>query len=199
MGSPLGHEDFFDQFEIKPDDPAFWNAMISGYGMNGEYESAVEIFDLMQEEKVKPNSASFVAVLSACSHAGQVDKALQVFTMMDDVFGLKPKPEHFGCMVDLLGRSGKLDEARELIRELPEPTVSVFHSLLGASWCHLNSDLGEEMAMKLLEMEPENPTPSVILSNIYAGLGRWEDVERIRQMINDRPLTKLSGISAGVT
>ncbi|KAL9421284.1 hypothetical protein AB3S75_038783 [Citrus x aurantiifolia] len=198
-GQPSWAQRFFDQFEIKPDDPAFWNAMISGYGRNGEYESAVEIFDLMQQEKVKPNSASFVAVLSACGHAGHVDKALQIFTMMDDDFGLKPKQEHFGCMVDLLGRSGRLDEARELIRELPEPTVSVYHSLLGACWCHLNSDLGEEMAMKLQEMEPENPTPFVILSNIYAGLGRWEDVGRIRQMINDRQLTKLPGISAGIT
>lgn len=198
-GQPSWARRIFNQFEIKPHDPAFWNAMISGYGRNGEYESAVEIFDIMQEEKVKPNSASFVGILSACSHAGQVDKGLQVFRMMNDDYGLKPTPEHFGCVIDLLSRSGRLHKARQLIQELAEPSVSVFYSLLGACMCHLNSDLGEEMAMKLSELDLENPTPFVILSNIYAGLGRWDDVERIRHMVNGRGLRKLPGSSTGVT
>ncbi|KAJ0095322.1 hypothetical protein Patl1_15843 [Pistacia atlantica] len=90
-GFPSAARRVFDQIKIKPDDPAFWNAMVSGYGRNGEFESAVEIFDLMQEEKVKPNSATFVSILSACSHTGQVEKGLQVFRMMSDDYGIKPK------------------------------------------------------------------------------------------------------------
>lgn len=184
----------FDQFDAK-DDPAFWNAMIGGYGRNGDYESAFEIFDKMLEEMVRPNSATFVSVLSACSHTGQVDRGLHVFRMMRRESGLEPKPEHFGCMVDLLGRSGRLSEAQDLVQELAEPPASVFASLLGACRCYLDSSLGEEMAMKLLDIEPENPAPLVVLSNIYAGLGRWKEVERIRGMITDKELDRLSGFS----
>ncbi|MED6147052.1 hypothetical protein PIB30_040337 [Stylosanthes scabra] len=185
----------FDQFDPKPKDPAFWNAMIGGYGRNGDYESAFEIFDRMLEEKVEPNSSTFVSVLSSCSHTGQVDRGLQVFKMMKRQYGLLPKPEHFGCMVDLLGRSGRLDEARELVQELVEPPASVYASLLGACKSYLDSNLGEEMAMKLLDIEPENPAPLVILSNIYAALGRWHEVERIRGIITNKGLDKLSGFS----
>ena len=185
----------FDQFDTKPDDPAFWNAMIGGYGRNGDYESAFEIFDEMLAEMVQPNSATFVCVLSACSHTAQVDRGLQIFRMMKREYDLIPKPEHFGCMVDLLGRSGRLDEARNLVQELVEPPASVYASLLGACRCYLNCNLGEEMAVKLLDIEPENPAPLVELSNIYAGLGRWGEVERIRGMINNKGLDKLSGFS----
>ncbi|GLU17128.1 hypothetical protein SLE2022_335220 [Rubroshorea leprosula] len=186
----------FDQFEIKPEDPAFWNAMISGYGKNGEYESAFEIFNLMQDEKVNPISATFTSVLSMCSHTGQVDRGWQVFQMIGKDHNSSPTPEQFGCMIDLLSRSGRLYEARELIQEMPDPPSSVFSSLLGACRSDLNSELGEEMAVKLSELEPENPSPLVILSNIYAGLERWRDVERIRQMISDRGLKKLPGLSS---
>ncbi|KAK8317043.1 hypothetical protein V6Z11_A13G080900 [Gossypium hirsutum] len=186
----------FDQFESKPDDPAFWNAMISGYGRNGENGSAFEIFDLMREEKVKPNSATFIGVLSSCSHTGQVDRGLQVFRMMNKVCNLSPNLEHFGCIVDLLGRCGKLEEAKDLIQELPDPPAAIFASLLGACKCHLNYELGEEIAIKLSELRPENPEPFVILSSIYTAVGRWGDVERIRLMIDDRGLRKFPGFSS---
>ncbi|PNY10077.1 pentatricopeptide repeat-containing protein [Trifolium pratense] len=184
----------FDQFEAKPADPAFWNAMIGGYGRNGDYESAFEIYDEMLAEMVQPNGVTFVSVLSACSHSGQVERGLHVFKMIRE-YGLDPKPEHFGCVVDLLGRSGRLGEARDLVHELAEPPASVFDSLLGACRCYLDSNLGEEMAMKLLDMEPENPAPLVVLSNIYAALGRWREVERIRGLITDKGLDKLSAVS----
>ncbi|WCJ32484.1 Pentatricopeptide repeat (PPR) superfamily protein [Euphorbia peplus] len=182
----------FDQFEIKPKDPALWNALISGYGRNGENEAVFEIFYKMLEEKVQPNSATFTGVLSMCSHTGQVDKGWETLRIMLK-YGQKPMAEHFGCLVDILGRSGRLDEARRLIAEMPEHPPSIFASLLGACGQHFNSELAEEMAMKLSELEPEDPAPFVILSNIYAGLGRWGDAERIRQQINDRGLKKLPG------
>lgn len=186
----------FDQFEIKPSDPAVWNALISGYGRNGENESAFEIFNQMLEERVQPNSSTFNSILSVCSHTGLVDKGWQVFKMMNRDCGLNPTPEHFSCMVDLLGRSGQLEEARELIKEIPQPSASVYASLLGASRHHLNFELGEEMAKKLSVLEPENPAPLVILSNMYAEQGRWSDVERIREMIDKRGLKKLPGYSS---
>lgn len=185
----------FDQFDRKTADPAFWNTMISGCGRNGENETALKIFDQMLEAKVQPNGATFVSVLSVCSHTGQIEKGWELFRMMTKDYGLKPKPEHVGCMVDLLGRSGELDEARELIQELPQPSASVFASLLGACKFHLNSEVGEEMAIKLSELEPENPTPFVILSNIYAAFGRWRDVERIRGIMGDKGLKKHPGFS----
>lgn len=115
--------------------------------------------------------------------------------MMIREYGLQPKPEHFGCIVDLLGRFGQLGEAKGLVQELAEPPASVLASLLGACRSYLDSNLGEEMAMRLLDIEPENPTPLVVLSNIYAGLGRWKEVERVRGMITDKGLDKLCGLS----
>ncbi|KAK9935197.1 hypothetical protein M0R45_022308 [Rubus argutus] len=185
----------FDWFHVKPDDPPFWNATISGYGRNGENESAFRIFDQMLEEKVQPNAATFISLLSMCSHSGLVDKGWRIFRMMDRDFGMKPNPKHYGCMVDLLGRSGRLDEARELTQELSEPSGSVFASLLSACECHLNLQLGKDMAIKLSELEPENPTPFLILSKIYAGLGRWKDAEIIRGMMDNQKSRKLPGFS----
>ncbi|KAA8529456.1 hypothetical protein F0562_033745 [Nyssa sinensis] len=194
-GQPSWACRIFNQFQIKSNDPAIWNAMISGYGRNGENESAFRIFDQMLEEKVYPNSATFNCLLSVCSHTGQVDKGWQVFRMMNIEYGLSPGPEHFNCMVDLLGRSGRLYEALELLQAIDEPSPSVFASLLGACKYHSDSKLAEEMAEKLSELEPENPTPFVILSNIYAGQGRWKDAERVRRMMNDGGLKKLPGLS----
>lgn len=182
----------FHQFDVKPKDPAIWNALISGYGRNGENEAVFELFEKMLEEKVEPNSATFTGVLSVCSHTGQVEKAWEILGIIMK-YGQKPMAEHYGCLVDILGRYGWLDEARRLITEMPEHPPSVFASLLGACGQHLNSELAEETAMKLAELEPEDPAPFVILSNIYAGLGRWKDAERIRQIINDRGLRKLPG------
>ncbi|KAI4328398.1 hypothetical protein L6164_020755 [Bauhinia variegata] len=185
----------FDQFDIKPDDPVIWNAVICGYGRNGDYESVFEIFDKMRAEMIQPNTATFVSVLSACSHTGQVDTGLKVFTMIRRDYGWQPKPQHFGCIIDLLGRSGRLGEARDLVQELVEPSPAIYASLLSACSSYLDSDLGEEIAMKLLDLEPENPAPLVILSNIYSGLGRWRDAERIRGTIERKRLNKLRGFS----
>ncbi|GAV80515.1 PPR domain-containing protein/PPR_2 domain-containing protein, partial [Cephalotus follicularis] len=186
----------FDHFETKPDDPAFWNAMIYGYGRNGDSESAFEIFFHMKERNVEPNSVTFIGILSVCSRTGQVDEGWEAFKSMSEDYCLEPNSEHFGCMIDLLGRFGRLNEARELIQAMTDPPASVYSSLLGACRSHLDPELGEEIAIKLSNLEPQNPTPFVILSNIYAGLERWSDVERIRQKIDNIGLTKLSGFSS---
>lgn len=194
-GQPPWARRVFDSFHVKPDDAAFWNAMITGYGRNGENEYAFPIFDQMLEEKVQPNAATFISLLSMCSHSGLVDKGWQIFRMMDRDFGIKPDPKHYGCMIDLLGRSGRFDEALELTQELSEPSASVFASLLGACECHSNVDLGTQMAIKLSELEPENPIPFLILSKIFAGLGRWKDAEISRKMMDNQKSRKVPGFS----
>lgn len=194
-GKPIWARKVFDRFEKTSNDPAIWNAMISGYGRNGEYETAFELFNYMLVKNVRPNTATFNCILSVCGHSGQVDKGREIFKSMNLVYGLKPTTEHFSCMVDLLGRSGHLDEARELLQEIPEPSGPVFSSLLGASMSYSDSKLGEEMAIRLIKLEPDNPAPYVILSNMYAGQGRWKDAESVREMINKRELRKLPAIS----
>lgn len=192
--SPLAQRTF-DLFDKNTNDPAIWNAMISGYGKNGQFESCFEIFDQMVEEKAKPNSATFNCILSMCSHTGKVERGWEVFRMMTRDYGLIPTSDHINRIVDLLGRSGWLDEAREVLQEIPQPSASVIASLLNASICHSDFKLGEEMAIMLSELEPENPAPIVVLSNIYAGQGRWRDAERIRKTIDERGLKKYPGLS----
>ncbi|KAJ0252849.1 Pentatricopeptide repeat-containing protein [Hirschfeldia incana] len=194
-GLSLWARRIFDGFEPKPKDPVFWNVMISGYGKHGECEAAIKIFDLLREEKVEPSLATFTAVLSACSHCGDVEKGTQVFSLMQEEYGFKPSTDHVSCMVDLLGRFGRLREAKEVIDQMSEPSSSVYSSLLGACRQHLDPVLGEEAAMKLAELEPENPAPFVILSSIYAALERWQDVESIRGVIDEKRLVKLPGVS----
>ncbi|XP_073294146.1 pentatricopeptide repeat-containing protein At2g02750 [Primulina huaijiensis] len=187
---------YFKQLEIEPNDPAVWNAMISGYGKNGKSEGAFDVFNQMVENKVEPNLVTFSCLLSVCSHTGQVEKAFQFFRLMTIHHGLNPNLEHMNILIGLLGRVGRLDEAFELLRGIPETSASVFASLLGACGHHADSTLGEEMAKKLSEIEPENPIPSVILSNIYAVQKKWKDVHKIREIMNEKGQRKNPGLSS---
>lgn len=194
-GCSLHARRIFDGNERKSGDPALWNAMISGYGKNGENNLALEIFRTMQEQRVEPNSATLLGILSACSHTGQVGKGWELFRMMSRDYGINPTAKHFGCMVGLLSRAGNLAEAWNLIQEIPEPSASVYSSLLGACGCCSDAALATVMADRLSEIEPRSPTPLVILSNIYAGQGRWNEVEKLRKMMLDRGLYKVPGCS----
>ncbi|KAL5724986.1 hypothetical protein ACHQM5_008184 [Ranunculus cassubicifolius] len=185
----------FDHFDRRSDDPAIWNAMISGYGRNGENDNVLRIFELMKEEGVHPNSATLTSILSACSHTGKVEKGLEIFKMVTKDYGLIPTSEHFGCVVDLLGRAGRLQDAWDLIQEIPNPLTSFYLSLLGACRSHVEADLGEEICERLSDLEPKDPTPLVIMSNIYAAQGKWSDAERIREMMRTEGIMKHHGYS----
>ncbi|XP_073146869.1 pentatricopeptide repeat-containing protein At2g02750 [Henckelia pumila] len=187
---------YFTQFEIKPNDPAVWNAMISGYGKNGNSEGAFDIFNQMVENKVQPNLVTFSCLLSVCSHTGQVEKAFQFFRLMTIHYGLNPNLEHMNILIGLLGRVGRLDEAFELLRGISETSASVYASLLGACGHHADWTFGEEIAKRLSELEPENPIPSVILSNIYAVQEKWKDVHEIREIMNEKGQRKNPGLSS---
>ncbi|CAN4120781.1 unnamed protein product [Withania somnifera] len=175
-----------------------WNAMLVGYTKHGMGKEVVELFKMMREEnKIKPDNITLLAVLSGCSHGGMEDKGMEIF---NDITTGKDRVEisieHCGCVVDLLSRAGQVERAFQFIKEMPfQPTAPILGSLLGACWAHLYVDIGEIVAKQLLEIEPENPATYVILSNMYASAGRWEDARRVRELINERAVVKESGKS----
>lgn len=175
-----------------------WNAMLVGYSKHGMGREVVELFNLMREEnKVKPDSVTYLAVLSGCSHGGMEDRGLEFFNeMVNCKDGFEPEIEHYGCVVDMLGRAGRVGEALEFIKKMPfEPTAAILGSLLGACRVHSNVDVGEFVGQHLMEIEPENAGNYVILSNLYACAGRWEDVTRVRELMKEKAVTKDPGRS----
>ncbi|KAK9130747.1 hypothetical protein Sjap_011234 [Stephania japonica] len=182
---------------INPKSVASWNAMISGFAMHGHGDISVELFSRMVSEGFKPDDITFVGVLSACSHSGLIELGRQYFDSMVQDYKISPKLEHYGCMIDLLGRVGLLGEAKALIdnMEIP-PDGAIWGSLLGACRFHGDVELAEIAAKHLFEFEPEDPGGYVLLSNIYAQAGKWEDVARIRTTLNDRGMKKVPGCTS---
>eukprot|EP01018_Ginkgo_biloba_P008721 Gb_40380 [translate_table: standard] len=177
-------------------DVVSWTAMIVGYAMHGCGMEALQLFEQMQLFGIKPNHVTFVGVLSACCHAGLVDDAWHYFECMSRDYHITPAVEHYCCMVDLLGRAGRLDEAQDFINKMPiEPDAAVWGSLLAACRIHTNIELGEHVAERLLGADPENAAHYVILSNIYAAAGRWGDIEKVRKIMKDRKVKKMPGCS----
>ncbi|XP_038714858.1 pentatricopeptide repeat-containing protein At5g48910-like [Tripterygium wilfordii] len=187
----------WDVFEkMKKREDFTWNAMIGGLAIHGRANEAVELFCKMQREKVRPNGITFVSLLNACAHAGMVDKGLQILNSMKREYGIEPAVEHYGCVVDLLGRAGKLSEAEELINSMPvKPDAAVWGALLGACRKHENVELGEKVGKILLEIEPENSGRYALLSNIYAKVGRWDDAAEVRILMKERGVKTAPGCS----
>ncbi|KAL5975980.1 hypothetical protein ACLOJK_020309 [Asimina triloba] len=156
----------------------------------------LELFGVMRGEEVKPDSVTFMAVLSGCSHGGMVNEGLEIFDMMVHEKEVEPEIEHYGCVVDLLGRAGMVDKAFSFIREMPfEPTAAIWGSLLGACRAHGNVPVGEYSAKQLFDIEPQNAGNYVILSNIFAAAQRWEEVLHVRQLMKEKTVMKEPGQS----
>eukprot|EP01018_Ginkgo_biloba_P008749 Gb_09147 [translate_table: standard] len=173
-----------------------WNAMIAGYGVHGHDEEALALFYKMQQEGFKPDHITFVAVLCACSHAGLVDEGLQYLNSMSRDYSITPRMEHYVHMVNLLGCAGRLDDAHDFIKKMPlQPDAGIWGALLSACRIHCNIELGEHAAKQLFELEPENAAYYVMLSNIYALGGRWNDVMKTRTKMKERGLKKSPGCS----
>lgn len=148
----------------------------------------------MSSDGIEPNEITFVGILSACKHAGLVDLGRQFFSSMVQDYKISPKSQHYGCMIDLLGRAGLFEEAESLIQNMEmKPDGAIWGSLLGACRDHGRVELGELVAERLFKLEPDNPGAYVLLSNIYAGAGKWDDVARIRTRLNDRGMKKVPG------
>ncbi|XP_052156267.1 pentatricopeptide repeat-containing protein At1g20230 [Oryza glaberrima] len=173
-----------------------WNAMIGGYAMHGEAENAVRLFRSMQSSKEKPDLVTFTCVLGACSQAGWTEEGRSYFNEMQHKHGISPRMEHYSCMVTLLGRAGKLDDAYDIINQMPfEPDGCIWGSLLGSCRVHGNVVLAEVAAENLFQLEPENAGNYVLLSNIYASKKMWDGVNRLRDMMKTVGLKKEKGCS----
>ena len=204
VGSALIHmyaksgsvEDAQVVFERMEDcDVMTWNIMIGGLGQHGRGQDALELFRKMKAGGLVPDAYSFVALLSACSHAGLVDEGRQLFCAMRD-YGVEPTVVHYSCMVDLLGRAGLLEETKRLISSMPvEADAGTWGALLGACRTYGNVELGELAAKEVLKLEPADASPYVLLSNIYAAAGQWDRVSFIRYMMQERGIRKEPGVS----
>ncbi|TKY55532.1 Pentatricopeptide repeat-containing protein [Spatholobus suberectus] len=181
--------DVFDEMPVRS--VVSWNSMIMGYGLHGNGKKALELFLEMEKTGLQPNDATLVSVLSACTHAGMVMEGWLYFELMQGVYKIEPKVEHYGCMVDLLARAGLMENSEELIRKVPVKAGSaIWGALLSGCSTHLDSELGEIVAKRLIELEPFDIGSYILLSNMYAAQGRWDDVERVRLMIKEKRLQR---------
>lgn len=177
-------------------DICMWNSMITGFGMHGFGQEALELFTEMENSGIKPNDITFIGLLHACSHAGMVSEGKRVFENMVNKYCLVPKIEHYGCMVDLLGRAALLNEAYEMIQSMPmKPNAIIWSALVAACKVHRNHNLGEFAVRKLLEIDPGNCGYNVLMSNIYATGNRWTDVAGVRAAMENKGMKKEPGLS----
>lgn len=177
-------------------DTVTWNAMICGYAHHGLGEDALKVFENMQLENVKPNHSTFVSVLQACAHIGHVEKGLHYFNSMQRDYGLHPKLEHYSCMVDIIGRSGQVREALRIIEEMPyEADAVVWKTLLSLSKVHGDVEVAEKAAGCILQLDPQDSAAYVLLSNIYADSGMWNEMSKIRETMRGSNLKKQPGCS----
>ncbi|CAK9174752.1 unnamed protein product [Ilex paraguariensis] len=184
----------FDEMEKKG--VSSWNALILGFAMNGQVERSLEMFSDMKKHGVEPNEITFVAVLGACRHMGLVDEGRCYFDSMIHSHNIEPNFKHYGCMVDLLGRAGLLKQAEQLINSMPmAPDVATWGALLGACKKHGDNEMGERVGRKLIELQPNHDGFHILLSNIYASKGNWDDVLEIRRMMVDQGVVKTPGCS----
>lgn len=176
-------------------DVVLWNAMIGGLAMNGHGDHALKLFRRMLDKNFVPNESTFIAVLCACTHTGRVDEGKKIFESMKD-HGVEPRREHFGCLADLLGRAGLVEEAEAVLLDMPiEPHASQWGALMSSCHMHNNINVGERVGKRLIELEPEDGGRYVVLFNLYAVNGLWEDARAVRQMMEERGAKKETGLS----
>ncbi|GMH00596.1 hypothetical protein Nepgr_002435 [Nepenthes gracilis] len=178
-----------------------WNAVLGGLAVHGLGELAFELFLEMERLLVKPDDITFIGLLNACGHAGLVKEGLMCFELMRRVHKVEPKLQHYGCMVDILGRAGYIEEARSFIQKMPiEPNDIVWRTLLSHCGNYKNCDIGQPVGEHLITQDTTDTTTSsgsyVLLSNMYAGFGMWDDVSRIRRVMRERKLKKIPGCSS---
>ncbi|XP_031258294.1 pentatricopeptide repeat-containing protein At5g66520-like [Pistacia vera] len=177
--------------EMPKKDTLAWTAMISVFALHGYGKEAFDTFEEMESEGVAPNHVTFVGLLSACAHSGFVEKGRWCFEMMRHVYLMEPQVHHYACMVDILSRAGLFDDAEGLIRVMPmEPDVFVWGALLGGCQMHGNVELGEKVALYLIDLDPLNHAFYMNLCDIYAKAGRYDDVKRIRVLMKERSIRK---------
>lgn len=173
-----------------------WSVLIQGLASNGQGRQALEVFSSMLGAKFLPTDVTFIGVLSACSHAGLVEEGQVFFDDMSKNYGISPRIEHYGCMVDLFGRAGLIEEAYWFIKSMPmEPNAIVWRTLLSACKIYKNVEFGEEALKQIVKLEPRHSGDYILLSNIYASIGRYEDAVRLRNQMKEKGIAKDPGCS----
>ncbi|KAJ8512140.1 hypothetical protein OPV22_002574 [Ensete ventricosum] len=181
---------------MKRKDVVSWTTIISAYGMHGHGMKAISLFEQMRKSGLKPDPIAFVSILAACSHSGLLNKGKYYFKCMTECYHFVPRIEHYACMVDLLGRSGHIDEAYDFILKMSmKPNERVWGALLAACRVYSNMEIGLIAADHLFKLVPEQSGYYVLLSNIYARAGRWEDVMLVRNLMKNKGIKKLPGCS----
>lgn len=175
-----------------------WTSMIDGYGKNGSPDEALTLFSRMTNEThIVPNYVTFLGALSACAHAGLVTEGREIFKSMERVHSMKPRMEHYACLVDLLGRAGRLNQALEFVMQMPEkPNSDVWAALLSSCRLHGDVELAEVAANELFKVKGESrPGAYVALSNALADAGRWDGVSQLRELMKARGVAKGTGFT----
>ncbi|KAM5585240.1 pentatricopeptide repeat-containing protein [Rosa sericea] len=174
-----------------------WNCMISGLAMHGLGHEALDIFLDMKMKEIEPDEITFLGLLTACNHGGLVDEGRYCFELMQEKYGLVPKIQHYGCIIDLLGRAGHLEEGVDVIQNMPvEADAIVWKAILSACTIHGNVAIGESAALKAIDLAPDDSSCYILLSNLYAKVGRWDDVGKVRLMMKQRGVRKIPGSSS---
>ncbi|KAI3797262.1 hypothetical protein L1987_32517 [Smallanthus sonchifolius] len=177
-------------------DQASWNSMLMGYATNGYGIEALELFNDMRKLGVMPTNITFTAVLSACDHCGLFEEGLKWFHLMKHTYFIDPGLEHYSCMVDLLSRTGRLEEAINLVTYMPfDADVSMWSSILRGCLAHGGTILGKKVAEKIIMLDPKNADAHVQLSSIFASSGDWSRSEQVRKLIIDERMQKVPGRS----
>lgn len=174
-----------------------WSAMLAAYALHGHGKDALRLFERMKQEGVKPDEITFVSVLTACSHSGLLDEARQYYSSMSRDYGIVPNSSHCSCMVDLLGRAGRLDEAEDLINKMPfKAGVVEWMALLGACRNYADVARGKRAAEHVLDLDPKCSAAYVVLSNIYGATGRWAEAAKLRTLMVHQGVRKQPGRSS---
>lgn len=191
----LAAKDIFSGMQRK--DVVSWTSIIVGAAQHGRAEEALTIYDGMVRAGIKPNEVTFVGLIYACSHVGFVSKGRTLFRSMIDDYGIRPCLQHYTCFLDLLSRSGHLGEAVNVIYSMPfEPDEPTWAALLSACKHHGDTRMGIRVADHLLSLKPEDPSSYILLSNVYAGAGMWENVAKVRKLMTARQVKKNPGYSS---
>ncbi|KAL0335764.1 UNVERIFIED_CONTAM: Pentatricopeptide repeat-containing protein, mitochondrial [Sesamum radiatum] len=174
-----------------------WTSIISAFAMHGMATEASDCYRRMENEGVMPNWITFLSVLNACSHSGLVDEGLEYYRKMVDEWGITPDIKHYGALIDMLGRAGRLEEAERIALGIPSEigNVVIWRTLLGACSFHGNVEMGERVTIKIMEMEREYGGDYVLLSNIFSAAGRFLDSARVRSIMDEQNAPKVPGIT----
>lgn len=175
-----------------------WNSMINCLALHGQSDSAISVFEDMMghDGDIKPDAVTFVGMLNACTHGGLIEQGRKYFSLMTNSYEIEPQIQHYGCLIDLLGRAGRFDEAMQVVKEMRiPPDEVVWGSLLNGCKIHGHTDLAEFAVKRLIDIDPNNGGYRIMLANVYSDLGKWDEVRKVRKVLEEQNAHKTPGCS----